>query len=636
MCGICGWIGAWGPGVNGAVPRMVQALAPRGPDDHGIWTAPDGLCVLGHTRLAIIDVGGSRQPMASEDGSVVVTYNGEIYNFAELRQWLRARGHAFRTAGDTEVLLHLYEEQGAELVQALDGMFAFGLYDRRGHRLLLARDRIGIKPLSYAVRDGGRSLVFASDTGALLASGLVARRLDAAALGQFLRLGYAVHPTSWLREARQVEPGQIVQWHGGRVETRRYYRWQYCPRRELGTPKAARERLTETLAASSEHQLVADVPLGSFLSGGLDSSSVAGFAQRARRQSGQALRSFTVRFGPAEFDESRRARRIAAELGTEHVEVRAETLRFDRPTLDRIVDGLGEPFGDTSSLAVYLLCREVRPAVKVALSGDGGDELFHGYTGLRRQLSARRLRLAPSALRRLARSRLAARPDPWSRRLQRALDLSLAPGDPHLIVEWSRRWDDGDLRALLTWDVYDEAVRKPDVLAEVYAAIGPGTCGGFLGQQIRFHMLVDLPCDNLLKVDRMSMAHGLEVRVPMLSNGMLDYAAALPLAARTHRGRTKEPLRSVAERLVPALATRAPKHGFGFPVRDWLAAGVRDLWRDGDLAHVLARAGFRRTALDALLADPGGGDGMMTPAQAVRLFDLTVLAIWMDRHGIAA
>lgn len=635
MCGICGWIGAWGPGVNGAVPRMVQALAPRGPDDHGLWTAPDGLCVLGHTRLAIIDVGGSRQPMASEDGSVVVTYNGEIYNFAELRQWLRARGHAFRTTGDTEVLLHLYEEQGAELVQALDGMFAFGLYDRRGHRLLLARDRIGIKPLYYAVRDGGRSLVFASDTGALLASGLVSRRLDPAALGQFLRLGYAVHPTSWLREARQVEPGQIVQWRGGRVETRRYYRWQYCPRGELGTPTVAQERLTETLAASSEQQLVADVPLGSFLSGGLDSSSIAGFAQRARRQSGKALRSFTVRFGPAEFDESQRARRIAADLGTEHIEVRAETLTFDRPTLDRIVDGLGEPFGDTSSLAVYLLCREVRRAVKVALSGDGGDELFHGYTGLRRQMTARRLRLAPPALRRLARSRLAARPGRWSRRMQRALDLSLAPGDPHLIIEWSRRWDESDLRALLTWDVYDEAVRNPDVLAEVYAAIGPGSDGGFLAQQIRFQMLVDLPCDNLLKVDRMSMAHGLEVRVPMLSNAMLDYASALPLDARTHRGRTKEPLRSVAERLVPALTDRAPKHGFGFPVRDWLAAGVRNLWREGDLTRVLARAGFRRTALDALLADPDRGDGMMTSAQAVRLFDLTVLAIWMDRHGIS-
>lgn len=636
MCGICGWVGVRGPGVDGAVARMVRALAPRGPDDSGIWTAPDGLCVLGHTRLAIIDVGGSRQPMASEDGSIVVTYNGEIYNFAELRQWLRGRGHTFRTAGDTEVLIHLYEEEGAALVHALDGMFAFGLYDRRGHRLLLARDRIGIKPLSYASRDGGRSLVFASDTGALLASGLVSRRLDPAALGQFLRLGYAVHPTSWLREARQVEPGEVVQWQGGQMETKRYYQWEYRPRPDLATATIAREQLTGTLAESSERQLVADVPLGSFLSGGLDSSSVAGFAQRARRRSGQTLRSFTVRFGPEEFDESGRARRIAAELGTEHAEVRAETLPFDRATLDRIVDGVGEPFGDTSSLAVYLLCREVRQAVKVALSGDGGDELFNGYKGLRRQLAARRLRFVPSPLRRFASSLIAARRGRWSHRIRRALDLSLAPGDPHLIVEWARRWDESDLRALFTWDMYDEAVRKPDPLAGVYAAIGSAASGGFQGQQIRFHMLVDLPCDNLLKVDRMSMAHGLEVRVPMLSNAMLDYAAALPLAARTRHGRTKEPLRSVAERIVPALREPAPKHGFGFPVRDWLAAGIRDLWREGDLTHVLTRAGFRRTALDTLLGEPDRRRGTMSPAQAVRLFDLTVLAVWMDRHGIAA
>jgi asparagine synthase (glutamine-hydrolysing) len=616
---------------------MVAALAPRGPDDRGTWIAPDGRCVLGHTRLAIIDLDASRQPMTSEDGSLVLTYNGEIYNYRDLRRWLTSRGHRFRTAGDTEVLIHLYEEQGADMVRALDGMFAFALYDRRRHRLLLARDRIGIKPLSYAALDGGRSLIFASDTGALLASGLLSRRLHPQALGQYLRFGYAVHPTGWLREARQVEPGQTLRWQDGAMEARRYYTWAYSPRDELGSTGTARERLEETLAASTERQLVADVPLGSFLSGGLDSTSVAGFAQRARRRSGDALRSFTVRFGPAEYDESQRAGRIAAALGTAHAEVRAEALRFDRPTLDRIVAGLGEPFGDTSLLAVYLLCREVRASVKVALSGDGGDELFIGYVGLRKQLAARRLRLAPAGLRRLAAARLAGSRGPWSRRARRALDLSLAPGDPHVIVEWARRWEESDLAALLAPDLHDAAVRDPDALAGVYAAIGDGARGGFLEQQIRFHMLVDLPCDCLVKVDRMSMAHGLEVRVPMLGNAMLDYAAGLPLGARRLGGRTKEPLRTVAERLVPALAQPAPKHGFGFPVRDWLGAGVRNLWRAGDLSSVLARAGFRRPALDALLdgarEDPGGA---MSHARAARLFDLTVLAVWMDRHGIAA
>ncbi len=641
MCGICGWIGEQRGDVEFAVGRMMRALDARGPDERGLWTAPDGRCTLGHTRLSILDLGGSHQPMANEDGSILLTYNGEIYNFDDLRRWLASRNHRFRTRGDTEVLVHLYEEQGLDMVRALDGMFAFAIYDARLHRLLLARDPVGIKPLLFAhAGTAGRSaLAFASDTRAILESGLIPPRLDRRALGHYLHFGYVVHPTAWVRDVRQVEPGQTVVWHDGEILAKRYYTWRYEPSADLRHRHPARERLIETLSQATRQQLVADVPLGSFLSGGIDSTSVSGFAQRALNGSGP-LQSFTVRFGPAEFDESTRARSIASELGTSHTEIPAASLAFDRGTIDLIVDGLGEPFGDSSALAVYLLCRAVRSRVKVALSGDGGDELFYGYAGLWKQRAARRLRIAPAFMRRAAAQLAASRPATWGR-WERALQLSLAD-DPHVLIEWSRRWDAQTLLSLMTRDAAVETLGTPDdLLADVHDAVGHGDRGGFLEQQMRFHMRVDLPCDCLFKVDRMAMAHGLEVRVPMLANAMLDFATHLPMAGRWRAHRTKEPLRSIAEQLAPTMAAPSPKHGFGFPLDQWLRDKLPRAWREWQLTNILAQAGFRPAALDALIdryeqvsLNANGDHQRESRALAARLYDLTLLGVWMDRFHI--
>jgi len=643
MCGICGWIGERRGDVERAIDGMMRALDPRGPDARGTWTAPDGRCTLGHTRLAILDLDGSRQPMTNEDGSVVVSYNGEIYNFDDLRRWLISRHHRFRTRGDTEVLVHLYEEQGPDMVRALDGMFAFAIYDTRAHSVLLARDPIGIKPLVFSQTAGRGALTFASDTRGLLASGLVPPRLDRRALGHYLHFGYVVHPTAWVRDVRQVEPGQTVVWHDGRIAAKRYYTWSYEPSPELRGREAAREQLTDTLGDVTRQQLVADVPLGSFLSGGIDSTSVSGFAQRAlaHSTSTSTLQSFTVRFASGEYDESARARSIASELGTSHTEIHAAGLRFNRDTIEQIVDGLGEPFGDSSALAVYLLCRAVRGSVKVALSGDGGDELFYGYAGLWKQRAARRLRIAPAGLRRAAGRVTSLRRSAWGHRLHRALQVSLAD-DPHVLIEWSRRWDEQELSSLLTADAYEDILGAPDdLLADVHASIGHGERGGFLEQQMRFHMRVDLPCDCLFKVDRMAMAHGLEVRVPMLANAMLNFAARLPMEGRWHAQRTKEPLRSVAERMAPTTAAPAPKHGFGFPLDAWLRGRLPLLWRTWDLTRILTPAGFRPAALDELVdryarMGEAGDQTCESRALAARLYDLALLGIWMDRCGIAA
>jgi asparagine synthase (glutamine-hydrolysing) len=538
---------------------MLEALHSRGPDDRGVWSEVDGRVALGHTRLSIIDPSGSKQPMTNEDGTVIVTYNGEIYNFQDLRRSLLARGHVFRTRGDTEVLAHLYEEHGAGMVGLLDGMFAFGLYDRRRRTLLLARDRVGIKPLYYWHDKVRGALLFASDMSALLSNRALPRQLDPRALAQYLHFGFVVHPQGWVCGVRQVEPGELVEWEDGVLRHTRYYAWEHRPRVELRDQKVAVAELRRRLADSVLSQLVADVPLGSFLSGGLDSATVTGFAQRARQRSGDAIHSFTMRFGTPEFDESRRARATAGDLGTRHAEIDGQELPFDRQFLDRFLGALGEPFADTSALAVYRLCLEARPHIKVALSGDGGDELFLGYAHLSKQQWAVRCRIMPRKLRQLVKAATNGQTRAAGRRLHKYAHLSLLDG-AGLIIDWSRRWEWQALERVLAGDLFDELY--PDTaepFPDVRTIIGSGGGGGFLEQHSRFHLLVALPCDGLLKMDRMSMAHGLEVRVPMLSNGMLEYAEQLPFAMRNRGSRTKEPLRTVAESLASTLAQPARK-----------------------------------------------------------------------------
>src|SRR6059036_3002042 len=474
VCGICGWIGTRPSPGAAEIGGMLAALRRRGPDDCGVWTESDGRAVLGHTRLSIIDLVGSKQPMTNEDGSIVVTYNGEIYNFADLRRHLLDRGHTFATRGDTEVLVHLYEEYGAEMVRRLDGMFAFGLYDRPRRRLLLARDRIGIKPLYYWHDAATGAVLFASDMGALLEHPSVPRELNPRALAHYLQFGYVVHPEGWVRSVRQVEPGEVVEWEEGRVTRTKYYTWEYQPCDDLDNGKRAEAELRRHLTASVQAHLVADVPLGSFLSGGLDSATVTGLAQRTRGNAEAAIHSLTVRFGTPEFDESGRARSIAGDLGTRHTEIDGRSLRFDRPFLDQFVGALGEPFGDTSALAVYLLCMEARAHVKVALSGDGGDELFFGYSGIWKQQWARRWRILPSVVRRAIRASTAGRRGALPRRLHRSVHLSLFD-DPGVIIEWARRWEWGTLRQLLGDNVFATLFPdSSDPFPEVRSLIGPG------------------------------------------------------------------------------------------------------------------------------------------------------------------
>jgi asparagine synthase (glutamine-hydrolysing) len=638
MCGICGWIGNQPLDSLEQIDRMVASLQKRGPDDQNVWCGGGNRVAVGHTSQSINDVGGAPQPMANEDGSIMVSFNGEIYNYQELRRSLIAGGHSFHTQGDTEVLVHLYEEHGPSMVEHLDGMFAFALYDARRHRLLLARDRIGIKPLYYWFDPDTGSLLFASDMAAMLANKTLPRRLNRQALAQYLHFGFVIHPTSWLEQVHQLEPGQIAVWDGGEFALSTYYKWRYEPRPEFANRKTATAQLSQTLYDSVTSHLIADVPLGTFLSGGLDSAAISGFAQRVRQQSGSKINSFTVGFWLDEYDETTRARAIARDLGTQHTEIQAQALEFDRAFMDSFIDGLGEPFADTSALAVYLLCKQARAHVKVALSGDGGDELFLGYQFLLKQRLARRFRVAPTALRQIGTRLTTGIRSTVPRRLNKYLRLSLLD-DPELIIDWHRRWEWEDLCTILGGELFEDLFpRSEKLFSSLHDWIGAGETGGFVEQQMRFWMLVVLPCDFLFKVDRMSMAHGLEVRVPMLANRMLEYGGQLPLDMRRHGRRTKEPLRSVAESLSQTVAQPSPKHGFGFPVDQWIHQSFARFWREWDLTAVLASVGMQAEALDRMVTQysklPYSAYNYESRASAAQLFNLMVLGLWLDRHHI--
>lgn len=613
---------------------MLDSLGKRGPDGRGVWVDPDRRVVLGHTRLSIIDVEGSAQPLSNEDGTVWVTFNGEIYNYLELRQELLARGHEFRTRGDTEVLVHLYEEHGVEMVSLLDGIFAFAIYDTRKKQLLLARDRVGVKPLYFWHHPPSGDLVFGSFLPTLLAHPRVPREHDPRALAQYLQFGYIVPPGTWLKGVEQLSPGESLVHSYGMHSRTRYYQWEYRPDEELAKPGVALSTLEEVLAGSVKSQLVADVSVGTFLSGGIDSSVVTALAQRHRRSLGQTVNSYSVKFWVAQLDESARSGSIARDLGTSHHVLQARQMPLDRETLDEVVRGLGEPFGDDSSLAMFFLCREASSSIKVALSGDGGDELFFGYGGMRKQRIAELFRQVPAWIRRACVAQGKDSEKAFFRRLAKYSALA-QHDDIGLLGEWHRRWSLGDMERMLEPGVYaglfPEGEHTVPEVREILEARRPRNLAEC---QLAFYMLVNLPGDNLLKVDRMSMAHGVEVRVPLLSNGMLKYAEELPIKERRALRRSKEPLRSLGESLCPTLRIPDAKRGFGFPLADWFGERLAVHWKDWAVTERLAGFGFRREPIDQLVADfttvSRTDHRYQQNVLAVRLYHLLVLALWAD------
>jgi len=595
---------------------MVAMVRHRGPDGERTWT--DGEVGLGHARLAVIDPSPeAAQPMSDAEGRVWVVHNGEIYNFMALREELAAAGHRFRTRSDTEVIVAGYEAWGEAVVERLRGMFAFALWDGHNRRLLLARDRLGQKPLYY--RHDGGSVIFGSEIKAILAWPGVAREADLGAVHRYLSLGYVPGPGSAFRGIARLEPAQtMVVGPGGAVRRRRY--WQ-APAPEAARPQpraALREGLLARLDEAVRLRLIADVPLGAFLSGGVDSASVV-----AAMAAAGPVASFTVGFAEAGFDERPYARAVAAHLGTRHHE---EMVSPDAlAVLPRLVWHFDQPFADSSAVATWYVAEMTRRHVTVALSGDGGDEAFLGYPRYAGCRLGRWLDRLPRPLRRAlaARARasgLAASDRRGLRYLGRFLaDADRAPAERY--ARWVSFFTEADQAAL-----YGEALR-PHLAAPGTASLTRWLEGGPVGEgrAAWADLHTYLPDDLLVKVDIAAMAHGLEVRAPFLDHELLVFALSIPGHQRMRIGETKALLKEVAARRLPKKAIYRRKQGFNVPIERWLRGPLGDLARDtltGERAR--ARGLFRPSVVRALIDDHLAG----RRRNHDRIWALLMLELW--------
>jgi len=634
MCGIAGVIDVGGgPVVAADVAPMADALQLRGPDDEGIFC--DGVAALGHRRLSIIDLEGGHQPMADEAGHAVVVFNGEIYNFVSLRERLVGLGHRFRTRSDTEVIVRGYLAWGEAVVEALDGMFAFALWDARARRLMLARDRFGKKPLYYA-HAGGR-FAFASTVTALMRHPATPRRIDPEALARYLALEYVPGPGSILDGVRKVEAGSALVLDGidggGRVRTRRYFRLSVGPRAGQAGPRTIEEgaRLVrEHLVEATRRRLVADVPVGVFLSGGIDSSSVvaAAIAAGARR-----VRTFSIGFDEPSFDESDHARAVARHFGTDHVEEQCsvEQLLEIVPQLGEILD---EPMADGSIIPTTMLSRLARRHVKVALGGDGGDELFAGYpTYVAHRLVAPLEPLVATGLTGplVAAAQRAAARLPVSQanlsfdfKVKRLLDGLAWPRAVRNAV-WLGAFRPDELAPLLGRPVDATSLLLP-VAAAYDEARGPTHLERVLEQDVRFYLghLV------LTKVDRASMSSSLEVRAPFLDTALAELVAAMPLDWKLSRLTGKAILRRAVRPWLPGRVLDRPKKGFGMPIGAWLRGPLRALAHD----LLVGRDGLASTGLvdRALLERLVDEHERGRVDHRKRLWALLVLELWRRHH----
>jgi asparagine synthase (glutamine-hydrolysing) len=611
MCGICGIVSARGPVDPDRLARMSGKLLHRGPDSDGVFL--DGPVGLAARRLAIIDLQTGDQPIANEDGTVHVVQNGELYNYPELRAELERAGHRFRTHCDTEVLVHLYEQEGPAFARRLRGMFAVALWDSTRRRLVLARDRYGIKPLYYRADADG--LDFASELRSLPRG-----EIDLDALEAFLAFNSIPAPLTIFREARKLPPGHVLVWEDGKLSLERYARPAPVPLAELRDDDEAEliEELRSRLRDSVRAHLLADVPVGVLLSGGIDSSALAALAAQ---ESGEPVRTFSIGFEERSFNELADARLVAERYGTRHREL---VLRPDAALLlPALADAFDEPFADSSALPTYLVSQLAAEDVKVALSGEGGDELFGGYYTYVADLLAERAgglaTLARPLVERLPSSAARASFDYKAKRFVRGAHLP--PLERH--HAWKEIFS-ADARAELTGrrhgfdpvDLYRERFAETDG-AELLARL----------QDVdRTIYLVD---DLLVKTDRASMAHSLEARVPFLDPVVTNFALALPVRHRVRGLRKKVLLRKAVAPLVPARIVRAKKRGFSIPAAAWLRGELEPFARQTLSAETLRRQGFFRPEAVTKLIDRhvAGKEDLSR-----QLWGLLAFTLWHERH----
>lgn len=622
MCGICG-VASADPAERVdplVLVRMRDTLVHRGPDDCGVFIEPG--IGLGHRRLSIIDLRPEgRQPMSNEDGTVQIVFNGEIYNFAELRSWLLQKGHSFRSRTDTEVIVHLYEELGVKCLERLRGMFAFAVWDQPRRRLFLARDRLGKKPLFYAF--DGKHLIFGSEAKALLVHPAIVAEPDPEAIHHYLTLGYVPPPLSAFKGIEKLPPAHFLTFENGRVDVQRYWELHYEPKLQISEADACAEVLKH-LDEAVRLRMVSDVSIGAFLSGGIDSSAIVAFMSR---HSSKPVKTFSIGFEEEEYDETRYARIVSQAFGTEHHEFRVEPQ--DAST---VIGELGwyydEPYADSSAIPTYYLSKMTRRYVTVALNGDAGDENFAGYRRYFISLLASHLRHAPTAVRRMIGKAIAEGYAMFgsSRRLARRARLlgEIMAGDWQTAYCLMQTYfTDIDKADLYSTDFVNRDFRSSfDLIFKLYDhAKGRNPLDKTLSVEVNSY----LPDDLLVKVDRASMAVSLEARSPMVDHKFMEFAARLPTRFKMTMLSNKAIFKKALREILPAPILNRSKKGFGVPIDHWMRESWSDLLRDTLLSRrALERGYFRAERLRQIIDDHTTGKRDLQ----AQLWALLMLEVW--------
>jgi len=577
MCGICGKVALDSEQIDeDTVRKMVEALKHRGPDDGGTHISESkgmGIAALGHRRLSVIDLSDSgHQPMSNEDGTIWITYNGEIYNFQELKSDLEKKGHVFKSHTDTEAIIHLYEELGVECIKQLRGMFAFAIWDQKRGRLVLSRDRMGQKPLNYVI--GNNQIVFASEIASMLEDSSIRRSVNIASLHNYLTYGYVPAPETMFEGIKKLPPAHTLVWERGKVTIERYWSLTYTDKLRLNEEEYCR-RIVELFGEATKIRMVSDVPLGAFLSGGIDSAAVVAMMSRF---SDRPVKTYSIGFEEKSFDELKYARIIASFFSTEHKEYIVKPNTLD--VLPELIERFGEPFADSSSIPAYYLSRMTRAGVTVALNGDAGDESFGGYD---RYLASRligyysrvpvllREKIIAPLIHRLPES---AKKKDLVRRIRRFIGVCALPPQRRYISWMSVIGE--DLKQELYSTDFKNRLGKVDSNDYLLGAYAFSEAKDFLDATLFVDTMTYLPNDLLVKADITSMANSLEVRSPFLDHKLVEFAASIPSALKIKGLTSKYILKRAFKKMLPAVTLRRRKYGFGVPVGKWFRREMKD------------------------------------------------------------
>jgi len=619
MCGICGKLlfhreGSVSPAL---IKGMADSISHRGPDDEGYYVS--GPVGLGFRRLSIIDLSGGHQPLSNEDGSVHIIFNGEIYNYQELRRYLVGHGHIFKTQTDTETIVHLYEQLGEACVEKLRGMFAFAIWDDRNQSLFLARDRVGIKPLYYS--QSRNSVVFASEIKAILADPEVKTEVRTSMIDRFLTFDYLPGEETLFKNVYKLAPGHSLTFRGGKAYKRQYWDLHFEP--SPSTQRQARSRLLHLLEESVSLHMISDVPVGFLLSGGIDSTAMLGLA---RGKTSHPLSSYTIGFSDAQVTDERPYARLAAEqFGSEHHETTISAAQFAE-FLPNYIWHMEEPVCEPPAVALYYVSKLAREFVKVLISGEGGDEAFAGYSTYRNLLWLERLKRLPSPIRQLFSASLAllapfASPD-WPAKsdqfLRSRLEDSYYSRTSNPSRFFNRQW-----LQFYSSD-FAQSVDKKFSSQSVTKYLRNGQHAGPLGKMLYVDTKTWLPDDLLVKADKMTMANSIELRVPLLDHKILEFAACLPQNFKVRGFTTKYIAKKTLRGLVPREILQRKKMGFPVPYERWLRQDLKDWVRDLLLdTKTICRGYFQKSAVERMLSEDIKSGGY-----SKEIFNLTVLELW--------